>query len=672
LRVVARRPGFAATLALTLALGIGASSTVFSLIDAVLLRPLPYPDSERLVALHETKLADPGYRTPVAPGRLEDWQRLSAGFADVSGSYQDTLTDTTGPAPERLSAAFTAPRFFAVMGTAPALGRVFTAEEEGYGGPLAAIVSDELWRRRFGADPGALGRTLMLSGQSYAIVGVMPPPFQYPAADTEVWAPKQAPPDLLRTREARFCDAIARLKPGVTVERARTTLAAAQARLDGEYPKTDAGWSVAVEPLRDALVGGVRAPLWLLLGAVGLLLAIACANVACLLLARFNSRAPEIAARISFGAARAAIARQLFAEGLVYAFTGGMLGLGAALAGIDFLRTRLPEIPRIAELRMDARAVAAVAGITLLAAVLFALAPILQTARRDLTGALILGGRGMVGGRKRLPRILVAAQFALATALLIGAGLSIRSLTKLQETPLGFHPERVLALRVGASFGEAPGTTIARHQRLLDALASVPGVTAVSVSSGLPGVDPAWPREFEIEGEPSPDGTVRFATWRIVTAGYFQTLGIPVTEGRTCRMNTDPLEPFEALVNRSFAARYLRGREAIGRTIRGGPQGDAAARIVGVVADAREDAPGSAPQPLIYACGYLRYWPDSDFLVQARDPAALVNAARTAVQSLEPARPVYSVRPLTQALRGALEYPRQYSGNKAIKSVKIG
>jgi predicted permease len=658
LRVLSRQPGFAATVVLTLALGIGASSTIFSLIDTVLIRPLPYPDAGRLVAVQETRLGDPRNRTPVSPGRLEDWHRMTVAFEALAGSHTDTLIDTTGPVPERISGAFVSPRFFSVLGAPAVLGRVFTAEEEEFGGPLAIVISDGFWRRRYSADPRVLGRTLRLEDQSYMVVGVMPPEFRYPSPSTEVWAPKQARPGLLRIREARFYNVVGRLKRDIAPEQAQADLAAVQRKLGERYPKTDAGWGVAVEPLKDRLVGKVRLALWLLFGSVTLLLLIACANVACLLLARLNSRAAEIATRCSLGAGRAAIARQLFAEGLAYALAGGVLGTTAAFAGIDLLRRQLPDLPRITELGIDVRMLALAAGISVLAAVLFSLAPILQTFRRDLTGSLIRGGRGLVGSRQRLPRVLVSGQLALATALLIGAGLFLRSLLRLQETPLGFRPDGVLALRMGASFNERPEATVQRHQRMLDAISSLPGAGAVAMSYGLPGVNPTRPREFEIVGEPLPDGTLRFATWRVVTAGYFQTVGIPLLEGRTCRMDPDPTRLFELVVNRSFAERYFPGRDPIGRTLSQGVGGDTFPKIVGVAADAKEDGHGTDPQPLIYACGYLRYWPETDILIQTRNPAALASAAREALRSIEPSRPVYAVRPLADALQGALSHTR--------------
>jgi predicted permease len=654
IRGMARRPGFSTTIVLTLALGIGASSALYSLIDAVLIRPLPYPSAERLVALYEAKASDPRSRTPVAPGRLADWQQMSSSFAALAGGYDDALTDTTAGSPERVSAAFVSPRFFDVLATAPILGRTFLPEEEHFGGPSSIVISEGFWRRRFASSPTVLGSRLILSDQSFTVVGVLPHQFQFPKPSTEIWLPKQANRDLLKIREARFYRVIAVLKPGKSLAQAQSEMASLQKRLGELYPRTDAGWTVAVEPLKDVLVGKVRGALWLLSGSVSLLLLIACANVACLLLARLNSRGVEIATRTSLGAGRAAIARQLLAEGMIYAAAGGLLGLAAVYAAIGSLRTQLVDIPRITELAVDGRIVLVAAGVSLLSSVLFSMAPMVASFRRDLSRLLIRGGRSIVGGGQRLPRVLVFAQFALATALLIGSSLFLRSLLRMESTPLGMRTQDVLALRVGASYNERPADVIQRHDRILRALTEVPGVASVAMSTGLPGVNSTWPREFAIEGEPSTDGELRFAAWRIVTAGYFDTVGIRLIAGQTCRMTSDNDRPFEVVVNQRFADRYFAGRDPLGHTIAQGPQGDVATRIVGVVADAREDGPGIEPQPLIYSCGYVRYWPDSEFLTRSANPAAIANAVRAAIRAVEPSRPVYSVRTLEDALNESL------------------
>ena len=480
----------------------------------------------------------------------------------------------------------------------------------------------------------------------------MPPHFRYPDSSTEVWLPKQARPALLLIREARFYAAIGRMKQGVTLESAGSDLAAMQKQLGDQYPKTDAGWTVAVEPLKDLMVGKVRLALGLLLGSVSLLLLISCANVACLLLARLNSRAAEIATRCSLGAGRAAIARQLFAEGLVYSFAGGLLGMAAVYAGIGFLRKRLSDIPRISELevrsenpRTCGRRQCPGCG-TVLSRAHPADLPARshrlpdrcrQESRRD---------------QQRVPRILVVAQLALATSLLIGAGLFLRSMLRLQEAPLGFQPENVLALRVSASFSESPEAVVQRHRRILDAISTVPGVSAVAMSTGLPAANATWPREFQLVGEPTADGTLRFASWRVVTAGYFQTLSIPLLDGRTCRMDADPKRPFEIVVNRSFAGLYYRGRNPLGRSIYRVRKARLHRRLwVSSPTPVKTDTIRSRSQSSMRA-GYLRYWPDADYLIQSARPASMANAVRAAIRTIEPSRPIYSVRPLARRPSG--------------------
>ncbi len=657
-RMMVRHPTLALTIVLTLALGIAATSTISSLIDAVLIRPLPYPDAGRLVSIQEAKLSEENSRTPVSPGRLEDWQRLNRTFDAIAGSNQDTVIDTTGPVPERIAAAFVSPRFFSVLTSRPLIGRTFTPEEEGFGGPLSLLISEGLWRRRFSASAAAIGRSITLSGRSYTIVGVLPENFRYPSPATEAWLPRQAEPALLQMREARFYSAIGRLRRGVSLDKARKDLTSVQRRLGEQYPKTDAGWGVQVEGLKDALVGKVRLALWLLFGSAGMLLLIACANVACLLLAQLNSRSAEIALRLCLGARRAAIARQLFAEGLVYAVAGGAAGMALACAGVSALRKEIPDVPRIAGISLDARMLAISGGIIVLSALLSSLAPILQTFRSELKDALNAGGRGAARSGQHAPRFLVAAQFAIATTLLIWAGLFVKSVTRLQGTNLGFRTDHVLTLRVGSGYNEAPESAIARHQRTLQALASLPGVAAVAMSTGLPAAQPTWPREFQIGGEPTPDGTLRFAGWRIVTAGYFQTLGIPVVNGRTCRMDTGTERPFEILVNQKFVNTYLNGRNPLGHYILQGPIGDGQSEIVGVVPDVREDGYAQEPRPVIYACGYLRYWPDSDFLIRTGRAPITPLAIRNTIASVDPRRPIYSVRMLAEAHREALSQTR--------------
>jgi putative ABC transport system permease protein len=660
LRVMKRRPGFAATVIGTLALGIGVTVAVFSVIDATLIRSLPYHEADRLIAVREARMSEGGRESGVAPGRLEDWNRLTESFEGLAGAYVDTLTETSGSSPERLTGAFVSPRFFPVFRASAATGRMFTVEEEQFGGPAVVVISHGFWRRRFASDPGVVGRTLSLSGQSYTIVGVAPPSFQYPTTSTELWAPKQARPQLMQIRAARFYRyCVGRLKSSATLDQARSDLVAVQVRLGEQYPKTDAGWTVRVESLKESQVGKLRLALWLLFGSAAVLLMIACANVAGLLLTQFSARAEEVAIRRALGASRVAIARQLFAEGFAYAAAGAAAGVMFAFAAAAVIRRQLPELPRITELSVDLRVLVFAAAIGAAVAALVSLAPMIQTLRRN--ESLLLSGRGVIGRGRWLPRTLVSAQLALATVLLVGSGLFLTSLLRLQENDLGFRPEQVLAFHIGASFNEPPDAVVKRHGRTLDALSSLPDVQSVAMANGLPATVSGAPVEFRIVGqENSADAVNRFAAERAVTAGYFKTLGVPIFNGQSCRMDPDPKNGFEALVNRAFVDRFLQGREAVGLTVVHGPPASARTmQIVGVVGDTREAGYANDPGPTIFACGYLRFWPDSDFLIQTRGaPETMIRAVRETIGAIEPERAVYVVSPLSDALSGTLSQNR--------------
>ena len=649
-RGLRHRCGVAATVVLTLTLGIGANSAIFSAVDAVLLKPLPYPDADRLVAVYELNLGQRHATQLVAPARIEEWNRSSRSFSGLAGCYFENMTETSGALPERVAAMRTSPRFFTVLGVAAALGRTPTAQEEIMGGPPVVVISDGFWRSRFNADPGVVGRPLVLSGVSRTIAGVMPPSFRYPSATTEAWVPAQMPAMLLQARQARFLTAIGRLKPGVTVVQAEADLTAIQARLGEQFPETDKGWGASLAPLKEEQVGGVRRSLWLLAGAVALMLLAACGNVACLLLAEAARREHEVAVRFALGASRTTVVRQLLAEGLVLASIGSVLGLVVAQWGTALLRQAATTLPRVQDVRVDVRLVAFTMALGLLTTVLFAIAPALQVTRANPADALGRGGRGQAGGRHLVPRILVAAQVSLAIVLLVGAGLLIRSFARLQAASPGFDPSSVQTFRMSASWSERLDAVIARQRRTVARLEEIPGVEAAATSQALPaGVD-FPPAEFHIV-----DGRTdekMFAHGRAVSSGYFKTLHIPMLQGDTCKgQQTGPLGS-EALVTRAFADRFFPGADPIGHSLAsaGAPPGSSA-RIVGVVGDVHENGVLKPAEPLIYWCGYSGYWPDPHFLVRlAPGRQASLAEIRAALREIEPKRAVYSVRSLSEAL----------------------
>ncbi|HSK09877.1 MAG TPA: ABC transporter permease, partial [Vicinamibacterales bacterium] len=467
-RALTKAPGFSITAILTLALGIGANSAVFSAIDAVLLRPLPFPQADRLVRLSQSH---PEATTPfLAPARLEDWNRLNDTFQAISGYYVDDVSELSGELPERLTRAFVARRFLDVWGIPPALGRGFSEEEQRFGGPRAVLISDRFWRRRFAADPGAVGRTLQFGQSGFTVVGVMPATFRFPVRDTDVWTPSPADSPYAQNRAATWFTAIGRLAPGVPAEKARANLAAVQAALGREYPETDAALTPVVEPLKAITVARAGRSLWILFGSVTLLLVIACTNLAALLLSRAASRQHEIALRFSLGASRASVAAHLLTEVLILAIAGSGVGLLLAAAATAGFRTLAGGLPRVDEIGIDWRIVLYSLACALAATVACGLVPALRATRRELAGPLAQAGRTAVRGRHRVQFVLVGVQVALAVMLLAGAGLLARSLQELGRVSPGFDPAQVLTFRLTTTWGETadPEAVRQRTERILE------------------------------------------------------------------------------------------------------------------------------------------------------------------------------------------------------------
>lgn len=658
-RSLRHRPGLSFTVIVTLALGIGANSAIFSVVDAVLLRPLPYPDSERLVNLYELNLRGNGRAATqlVAPGRLEEWNARNGTFDGLAASYFENMTDTSGAEPERVEVRRTSPRFFAVLGVAPAMGRAPTAEEERFGGPAVVVISDAFWTKRFNRDPNVLGKRLVLAGGQSTIVGVMPPRFAYPAATTEVWRPTQAPRFFLEARAARLYSAFGRLKPGVTLEQAVADLDRVQGQLGDQFPQTDRGWGASLVEMKEEEIGGVRRSLWFLLAAVALVLLTACGNVACLMLADSARREHEIAVRFALGADRRRVVTQLLLEGLLLAVGGATIALVLAAWGVSALRVAATALPHADMIAIDLRLVVLTLAAGVVTTLVFALAPAVQAARRDPATALSRGGRAFVGGKHVLQHALVSSQVALAIVLLVGAGLLVRSFVRLQQTSPGFDADHVLTFRMSASWSERLDAVVQRQARTVNALRALPGVDAAAFSQQPPAGIVIPPGEFHIEGRDAAEHT--FATGRSVSPGYFRTLHIPVLQGETC--SDQPAGPLYStvLVTRAFADRFFPGATPIGHLLT--PQGGAisAQRIIGVVGDVRENGVVHDAEPLIYYCGFNGYWPDPFFLVRtsAVHPATMTDI-RAALHAIEPARAVFAVHPLEELLERSTSQQR--------------
>jgi predicted permease len=643
-RSLGKTPAFTAVVVLTLALGIGANSAVFSAINAVLLRPLPFPNGDRLVKLTQSSSKT---RSPfVAPIRLEEWNRLNGTFQAISGTYSQDESELSGELPEKLKRALVAPRFLQVLGVAPALGRDFSPQEEHFGGPDAILISHSLWLRRFGGNPNLAGLTLRIGRSSTPIIGVMPASFRFPERDVDLWSVSTPDAPYAQSRESTWFTAIGRLKPGVTLEQARANLATVQANLGRQFPKTDAALGATIQPLKEVTVGGVRQSLWILFGSVSLLLLIACTNIAALLLSRASGRQHEISVRFSLGASRASVAAQLLTEVLVLALAGATLGLVVAAGAARVFRTLARELPRIEEIGLDGRIVLYTLACAILATLLCGVLPAIRGTRRNLAGSLAQAGRSQVSGRSPIQFVLVGVQVALAVTLLAGAGLLLRSFQELGRVSPGFEPEHVLTFHISSSWGETTDLKAAkqRTERLLDGLRSIPGVAAAATSITIPGVPVNYQIEVNtVEGR-APTEPKMLAESRLVTPSYFATLRIPLLTGDLCR---DDQNTASMIVNRSFANEYLRGSAAIGRhLLQPGNAYVPTSEIRGIVGDARENGMDREPAPTVYWC-FGAIQPGTFFLVRTHgDPKSMTETIRRKIHEVEPRRSVYDLTPL--------------------------
>lgn len=671
-RSLRQRPGFAAVAVLTLALGIGANSAIFSVLYGVLLRPLPYLQPDALVMAHTRWEGNP--RGPFSMAEYWDLREQHRSFDRLSAYSNGTLTLTGAGEPERLRAGYMTADALPVLGVAPVLGRGFTAEEDLPGRPPAVLLSDGLWRRRFGADPEVVGRTLMLDDQPTTVVGIMAPGFQLPthyAVDgMELWALLQLDPAVNRSdRGGHWLEVIARVRDGVTAEAASGELATLVRRWRDQYPNEYtaefAGFAV---PAARELVGDIRPVLLVLMGAVGLLLLIACANVAGLLLARAEARQKEIAVRAALGANPRRLVRQLLTESVVLALTGGVVGvlLASWLVSV-LLAAAPPTLPRLDSIELDGWSLGFAAVLSLATGLLFGLAPALHAAAPNLFLTLTEGGRGGTAGhgRQRFRRGLVVAQIALALVLLVGAGLLIQSFVRLRAVDPGFVPEHLLTARLELSPVRYAGNDQIRayYQELIRRLEAVPGVRAAGTVKALPMTelelgDWSFLQEGRFSLPPRPSEWT-LAYWQAVSSGYLETMRIPLLQGRGIEDRDRIGAPGVALVNRTLARQVWPDGNVVGqRILLGGGATDSVWRtIVGVVGDIRHRGLDAAPQPEIYlphtqfpagtgiALRTLRVVLRSDL-----DPAQLTAALRATVAGLDPDIPLTDVRTMEDAM----------------------
>jgi putative ABC transport system permease protein len=663
-RALLRRPGYSATAILMLILGIGATTTLFSVVDTILLKPLPYPNPDRLVTVMEASPSKKNKVSLIAPGRLADWDRLNQTFEAIAGYYTENVTDTSGAEPERLAGRRVSPRFFTVYGAPPLIGRTFTKEEELDGGPGAAVISYELWTRRYAQSPGVLGQRLVLAGKPYPIVGVMSK--QFAAASTDLWIPAQIGPFLLRVREARFLSGIGRMKPGVTMQQAQADLARVQNDLGEQYPQTDKGWSAIAGDLKEQRVGDYRRTLLLVFGAVALLLLIAVANISGLTLAQLHQREREMAIRSSVGASRGQVIGTVMREVLLIATVGAACGAAVSAVLVGVMSKTFTDLPRMAELSFNWRALAFAVLCSLGATVLFGAIPAIQSTRTDLAPLLAESSRNISGGRRRLQRGLVVAQLAFTVLLLASAGLLLRSYYNLSHLDYGFDTANAITFHVGAAWDENRARVGRMQLDILDRFERVPGVEAAGMTNFLPATGATLNYQIVLEGlaQTEEHGTYTVGE-RTVNAGYLQALKIPLLAGSWCPAaepaKNDKPTPAKALVNRRFVELYAKGQNVVGRHYRFAQNGvlQSPDEIVGIVGDAREDGLASSASPYIYTCQAAGSWPDPEYVVRTHgDPRALLQQVRQIVHGIEPGRAVFGVKLLDAIVDEALEQPR--------------
>ncbi len=646
LRSLWKSPGFTLLAVAVMALGIGANTAVFSVVNAVLLKPLAYHEPDRIVTLHPSWKGDEG-QLASAPD-FHDWHDQSTAFSAMAYYEHDDASVVVGRAADYVPVAVVTPEFLRVFAIQPMLGRFFNGDEEKPGSGAAVVISASFWQGHFAGSPGVLGRSLRMFDRNLTIVGVLPAGFHFPD-QTDVWFPANTIFGEDTERSGHNYLVVGRLKPDVSLEQAQAQMAAIGARLEKQYPHSNRDESVAVARLRDTMVRDVRRTLWLLVGTVGLVLLIACANVANLLLAKATVRTREIAIRAAVGASRGRIVRQLTTESLLTALGAGAVGLVLAAWGADALVALAPaDVPRLAETHIDTGVLVFTFGISVLASLLFGLAPAWQLARTDINEALKQGAsRAVAGGRAgRMRRVLVVGEIALAVVLLSGAGLLMRSFAALHNVALGFRPEKVLVMETSVPASEDIGSAL-RAQRFYKTLsgeiAVLPGVSAVGATRILPGQIGSDGAYFIDRPPVPPNFQGPQAVYSVVMPGTFSALGIPLKQGRDFSAADQYDAPFTAIINEALARKSFAGEDPIGRVIYCGLDSDKPMKIVGVVGDIRQLGPAIAPEPEIYMPNeqHPRTATGMNVLVRtALEPGALMETLRRKVRELSPDVPV--------------------------------
>ena len=686
--MMASNRGFTAIAVLALALGIGANTIIFSVVDSVLLRQLPFKDADRLASLWETNLQQndrPDTDAQVAgSANFIDWSSQNQVFDDMAAYINWTYNLTGVDDPERIESAVVTGSFFDVLGTEPSLGRAITPDDDQPGKDNVVVLSHGFWQRRLGADPAIIGKTITLNRNSFTVVGVMPGNFKFPSPAVELWVPFGFSPAQKQDRAGKFLKVIARLKPNVKIEQARAAMSAIAGQLEQQYPATNTGWGVELAPFQENEVSQIRPALLLLLGAVGFVLLIAGANVSNLLLARASARRKEMAIRGALGASRRRLVNQMLTESALLAMLGGGAGALLAVWGMDILVSLNPgNIPRLGDARVDGRVLGFTLALSVLTALIFGLAPALLASKPDLIEAIKETGQAYSGrSALKLHGLLVVSEIAVALVLLVGAGLMIRSFLRLHQVNPGFNTENALTMRIwlpASRYGTNEQQT-AFFQQVIGRLEGLPGVRSVGAIQDLPLKANRMGFKFDIEGRAANQpGKENDAAYRTTTPDYLRTMSIPLLAGREFTRQDDRNAPPVVIINQSMARQFWPDEDPIRKRIRFGEPDAPWYSIVGIVGDIKhmglEAQEGAAfYQPYAQKQFTFLRWLT---LVMRTDtePTSMVAAARSQVQAVDKDQPVYEIATLEQLLSKSIAKPRFYTtllGSFAMLALILG
>ena len=664
IRRLISNPGFAIVATITLALGIGANAAIFSVVNTVLLRPLPFKDPDSLIMIRETKLPQfPEFS--VSPGNFLDWRKQNTVFERLVATRGSSFNLIGSGDPQRLIGLNVSDGFFAMLGAQPQIGRDFLPEEDQPGRNNVVILSNGFWQNQFGGSSSIINQTINLNGQGYTVIGVMPPTFRFGDLATALWTPMAFTAQQAQQHGGHYLSAIGRLKPGVPLEQARAEMSTIANRLAAQYPDANTGWNVKLTPMLEYQVRSIKPALLVLLGAVAFVLLIACTNVANLLLARATSRQKEFAIRTALGASRPRIVRQLLTESILLSLVGGMIGLVLAVWGVDLLLALAPEgLPRVRDVSLDGRVLLFTIGISLLTGLGFGLVPALQASKPNLNETMKDAGRGSSeGGRRQIIRSsLVVVEIALALVLLIGAGLMIKSFSRLQKVDPGFNPHNALMVPIVLPQRKYPeeNQQASFFTQLIQKVKALPGVQAAGISCVIPLSDNDYVLGFEIQGRPPyPAGTGPNTNYYSVSPDYFKAMGIPLLRGRVFTEHDTVNEPRVVVINETMARKFFPNEDPIGKRLHvtNGPV--VYREIVGIVGDVKHYGLDQEPKPQTYEPYTQRALPFMALIVRTPgDPTGLTAAIRNEVLSIDKEQPISNIRTLDRLFSTSISQQR--------------